>query len=128
MKAKTAPSRTNSNPKVEEWFESLNHPLKNTMLHVRIAILEADDRITEAIKWSAPTFEYKGNLASFQPKARNFVSLMFHRGSEVPGNHPALEGDAPLVRIMRFKDDADVEKRRKELQRVVKAWCDWKSG
>ena len=98
------------------------------MLLVRYAILEADDRMTESIKWSAPTFEYKGNLASFQPKARNFVSLMFHRGAEIPGNHPNLEGDSSLVRIMRFKDGVDVEKRRKDIQAVVKAWCEWNSG
>ena len=128
MISKTASARSHSNPKVDEWFQSLDHPLKDTMLLVRNAILEADDRITESIKWSAPTFEYKGNLASFQPKARNFVSLMFHRSSEIPGHHPALEGDAPLVRTMRFQDKEEVEKRRKELQSVVKAWCGWKSG
>jgi hypothetical protein len=128
MKAKSTSSPAHTNHKVDEWFQALDHPLKNAMLLVRYPLLEADDRITESIKWSAPTFEYKGNLASFQPKARNFVSLMFHRGAEIPGNHPGLEGDSPLVRMMRFKDEADVEKRRKELQAVVRAWCDWKSG
>lgn len=128
MKPKSTSPRTHTSPKVDEWFNALDHPLKNAMLLVREAILEADERMTESIKWSAPTFEFKGNLASFQPRARNFVSMLFHRGAEIPGNYPGLEGDAPLVRIMRFQDEADVKKRRKELQAVVKAWCDWRSN
>ena len=113
----------NSNPKVDEWFQKLDHPLKGAMQSVRQVIMEADDRMSESIKWSAPTFEYKGNLASFQPRAKKFVSLMFHRGSEIPGNHPKLEGDAALVRTMRFADEADVDANRKALQAVVRAWC-----
>ena len=91
-------------------------------------IMNADSRMEESIKWSAPTFAYEGNLASFQPKAKKFVSLMFHRGSEIPGNHPLLEGDAALVRIMRFVDLEDVDEKKADLEAVVKEWCDWKEG
>jgi hypothetical protein len=121
-------STRNSNPEVDRWFGVLDHPLKEAMLLARQIILDADQRMSESIKWSSPTFAFKGNLASFQPKAKQFVSLMFHRGSEIPGDHPRLEGDAPLVRIMRFRNEADVEARRSELQAVVRAWCDWRAG
>jgi len=121
-------SKRNSNPEVDKWFSELDHPLKQAMLLARRIILEADGRISESIKWSSPTYAYQGNLASFQPRARQFVSLMFHRGSEIPGEHPGLEGDAPLVRIMRFRDEADVENRRSDLQAVVRAWCEWKEA
>ncbi len=114
----------NSNPQVDEWFQELDHPLKGAMIQTRYIILEADERISESIKWSAPTFAFKGNLASLQPKAKKFVSLMFHRGSEIPGDHPDLEGDAALVRTMRFQDEDDVEDHREVLQAVVRAWCD----
>lgn len=118
----------NANPQVDTWFRQLDHPLKGAMLLVRNIILAADGRISESIKWSAPTFEYKGNLASFQPKSRRFVSLMFHRGSEIPGDHPGLQGDASLVRIMRFEDATDVKAQRDALAEIVRAWCDWKDG
>lgn len=118
----------NANPEVDKWFAKLDHPVKEAMLLVRQHILEADERITETIKWSAPTFEFKGNLASFQPKAKKFVSLMFHRGSEIPGDHPMLEGDAPLVRIMRFQDGAEAASRKEALQAVVRAWCNSKAA
>ena len=120
------PASKNTNPEVVEWFETLEHPLKDAMLHVRKVILDADGRIVESIKWSAPTFAYEGNLASFQPRATKFVSLMFHRGSEIPGDHPLLEGDAALVRIMRFSDLMDVKSKHADLEAVVRAWCDWR--
>lgn len=122
------PVSKNSSPEVDEWFANLNHPLKDAMLRVRQVILEADERIEESIKWSAPTFAYEGNLASFQPRATKFVSLMFHRGSEIPGNHPLLEGDAALVRIMRFSDLDDAENKQKHLEAIVRDWCDWKEA
>ena len=121
-------SLKNYNPQVDEWFLTLDHPLKNAMLLTRHFVLEADDRISETIKWSTPTFEFKGNIASFQPKAKQFVGLLFHRGSEIPGSHPYLEGDSPLARVMRFRDEGEVETRRESLQSVFKAWCDWKGN
>ena len=128
MSADERSNLSNSNPIVDGWFLELDHPLKEEMLHVRYLILEADERISESIKWKAPTFEFKGNLVSFQPRAKKFVSLMFHRGAEIPGNHPVLDGDAALVRTMRLKDKSDIEDQREALQSVVRAWCDWKAG
>jgi hypothetical protein len=64
---------------------------------------------------------------SFNP-SKKFVSLLFHRGAEIPGRHPRLEGDGKLARTMRFVDAAEVEKGRKDLERAVRAWCDWKAG
>ncbi len=72
--------------------------------------LDADLRITESIKWSTPTYSYQGNIFSFNP-AKKFVSLLFHTGAQIPGDHPALEGDTETARVMRFSDAEDVERR-----------------
>jgi hypothetical protein len=79
--------------------------------------------VTESIKWKTPTFAYKGNIASFNP-SKNVVSIMFHRGSEIPGDHPRLEGDGKLVRTMRFVDADQLEAGESELAAVIRAWCD----
>ena len=118
----------NRSAEVDAWFEGFEHPLKDAMLRVREIILGADERMAESVKWSAPTFTFQGNLASFQPRTKNFVSLMFHRGSEIPGDHPHLKGDAALVRTMRFTDLRDVEVRRPDLEAVVRAWCESKAS
>ena len=84
-------------------------------------------RITESIKWKTPTFSYRGNIASFNPSKR-LISILFHRGAEIPGDHPRLEGDGRLARTMRFTDLDEVEAGRAELEAVIRAWCDWKAG
>jgi uncharacterized protein YdhG (YjbR/CyaY superfamily) len=52
---------------VEVWLEKYDNPMKPVVLKLRDIILAADDRIDECIKWQAPTFTYKGNIASFFP-------------------------------------------------------------
>ncbi len=109
------------------WLDEAAHPLDATMRRAREIVLGADDRVTESIKWKTPTFAFKGNIASFNP-SKNLVSIMFHRGAEIPGDHPRLEGDGKLVRTMRFADLDELEVGRADLEAAVRAWCDWKAG
>ena len=107
---------------VDAWFEERKHPLTDAMQLARGLILEADPRVTESVKWKTPTFAYQGNIVSFNP-SKNLVSLLFHRGAEIPGDFPRLEGDGRLVRTMRFADVTEVEAAADELQAVIRAWC-----
>ena len=91
----------------------------------REIILGVDDRVTESIKWKTPTFAYEGNIASFNP-SKNIVSIMFHRGAEIPGDHPRLEGEGKLVRTLRFAGLDELEAGWADLAAVIRAWCDWK--
>ncbi len=111
---------------VDQWFLDKAHPLDELMRQVRAVILDADSRVAESIKWQTPTFSFHGNIVSFNP-AKNFVSLLFHRGAEIPGDHPRLEGDGKLTRTMRFRSSAELEAGRAELAAVIRAWCDWKA-
>lgn len=115
------------NAEVDQWFEERGHPLDAAMRRVRDIILDADDRVTESIKWKTPTFDYRGNIVSFNPSKR-FVSLMFHRGAEIPGEHPRLEGEGKLARTMRFANLEEVEAARTDLEAAIRAWCDWKGS
>ncbi|MDH4278674.1 MAG: DUF1801 domain-containing protein [Acidimicrobiia bacterium] len=113
----------NRNPEVDAWFAEKQHPLDDAMQRARDIILGTDDRIAESIKWKTPTYAYKGNIISFNP-ANKHVSLMFHRGAEIPGDHPRLEGDGKLVRTMKLADVAEVEAARGDLEAAVRAWCE----
>jgi hypothetical protein len=50
---------------VDAWFARYENPKKDVVLRIREVVLAADARIEESIKWQAPTFSYRGNLASF---------------------------------------------------------------
>jgi hypothetical protein len=114
----------NTNPEVDVWFKRYDNPQKALVQAVRETILKADNRVTETIKWQAPTFVYKGNIASFFPKTKTHASLMFHKGATIPGRFPSLEGEGKEGRTMRFTDMKDLKAKAAELKAVVKAWCD----
>jgi hypothetical protein len=101
--------------------------MEEAMQAVRDVTLSADPRITESIKWSTPTYSYEGNIFSFNP-AKKFVSLLFHTGANIPGDHPGLDGEGDTARVMRFADAGEVKRRADELREVLAAWCRWKDG
>jgi hypothetical protein len=96
-------------PEVDAWFERYDNPMKPVVQRIRDIVLDADPRIDEVIKWQAPTFTYKGNLASFYPKNRHHASLMFHVGAQIPGSYPRLEGTGDTSRVMKVADHEDAE-------------------
>jgi hypothetical protein len=116
------------NQDVDDWLDRYDNPMKPLVERVRAIVLGADDRIGEVIKWSTPTFVYKGNLASFQPRAKQFVSILFHEGASIPGEHPLLGGGGDHARYARIADAAELEARRPELEAIVRAWCDARDG
>ena len=113
---------------VDVWFGGFEYPLKEVMSRVREIILDADDRIDECIKWKTPTFTYEGNLMSFNPRSKAHVSLLFHTGATIPGDHPRLDGGGAIARYMKIADLADAEAAKPELEAVVAAWCAMKSA
>ena len=112
---------------VDAWFNATDHPRKDLMQAVRRAVLAADARVTETIKWKAPTFMFNGNIASINPQAKSHVSLMFHTGASIPGDFPSLQGGSGTAKYMRFEDEADCAAKSDELQSVIRAWCKMKA-
>ena len=112
----------NINPIVDEYLLKKDHPLTAEIQQIREIILSTDDRIEEVIKWSSPTFIYKGNLASFFMNAKKFVSLMFHNGAIINVDNGLLQGDAKQGRTARFEDLEDIKNKKDALQEVVIGW------
>jgi len=113
-------------PAVDAWFETYDNPQKDLVQAVRRVILEADPRISETIKWQAPTFMYKGNLASFYPRSTKHVSLMFHTGASLPDPTGLLEGEGETSRVAKFLDEADLASKTEALRGLVAAWVEQK--
>lgn len=113
---------TAHDPDVDAWFDRYDNPQRDLVMAVRDAILEADDRVTEVVKWQAPTFVYKGNIASFYPKTKTHASLMFHRGAALDDPDGLLEGEGDVSRVARFLDADDLAAKRDALQRLIREW------
>jgi hypothetical protein len=115
-------------PEVEAWFDAYDNPMKPVVQRIREVVLASDSRIDECIKWKAPTFTYRGNLASFYPRSKQHASLMFHQGAKIPGEHARLEGTGDTSRVMKLGSVAEVDTAAADIERIVKAWCDWREG
>ncbi|HLF78127.1 MAG TPA: DUF1801 domain-containing protein [Dehalococcoidia bacterium] len=113
---------------VEAWLNASKHPMKELMRELRHVILDADERVDECVKWKTPTFTYKGNIASINPQAKQFLSLMFHRGASIPGAYPSLQGGGEVARYMRFSSTDDLASLKGEVQSAIRAWCDMKDN
>ena len=116
------------NGEVDIWFERYENPMKPVVERIRAIVLGADRRIEECIKWQAPTFMYRGNLASFFPKSKQHASLMFHTGARIPGDHPRLEGGGDTSRVMKIGSVAEANAAKGDIERIVRAWCDWRDA
>ena len=114
----------NINPDVDQFLNEKEHPLTGEIQKVREIILSTDERIEETIKWSSPTFMYKGNMASIFMNAKKHVSLMFHKGALMNDTTGFLEGDGKETRQARFTDLKDIDNKKKSLEKVVKTWID----
>jgi uncharacterized protein YdeI (YjbR/CyaY-like superfamily) len=110
------------NPKVDAFLAAKKHPLTAEIQLVRAIILATSDKVTEDIKWSSPTFMYKGNIASFFMNAKKQVSLMFHKGAIIPDKHGVLEGDGKETRMIRFADMNDIHAKKDALRAIILAW------
>ena len=70
---------------------------------------------------------YNGNLASFYPKSKEHASLMFHLGAKIPGTHRRLEVSGDTSRVMKIATVAEANKAKPDIEKIVRAWCDWRS-
>lgn len=89
---------------------------------VRQIIPDTHPAIEETIKWSSPTFMYKGNMASYFMNAKKHVSLMFHKGALIPDSTGLLQGEGKERRTAKFASLEEIEARKEDLQALVRAW------
>jgi hypothetical protein len=111
---------------VDAWFEKYDNPQKDLVQRVRQVILDTDPRITETIKWQAPTFMYRGNIASFYPKTKSHVSLMFHTGASLPDPSGVLEGEGDTSRVLRILNHDDLTAKTDAIRQFVSSWIQLK--
>jgi uncharacterized protein YdhG (YjbR/CyaY superfamily) len=105
---------------VDEYMASLEHRLKAEVQAIRAIILAVDPRIKEEVKWNAPNFSYKDYIATFNLRTEEHVHLIFHNPAIASIHSEILEGDYPDRRMAYFRDMADVQAKKSEIEFVVR--------
>jgi Domain of unknown function (DU1801) len=117
---------------VDEFMRLLEHPLKAEVQAVRTIVLGSNLRITEAIKWNAPSFACGAHFATFNLRPRDAVHLILHFGAkrnEISTDGVRIDDPTKLLRwrakdraIVEFRDMAAVEAGRAALEAIVLRW------
>ena len=109
---------------VDDYMRALEHPFKAEIEAVRSIIVNANSRISERIKWNAPSFFCGLDMAAFNPRAKGFVQIVFIYPKGAPANtrDGLLQGDWKDRREARFYDLKDVKAKKPALEKVVNDW------
>jgi hypothetical protein len=116
----------NINQEVEKYLENSNLFMQNEIEIIRKIILEANPKIQERIKWSAPSFYYKKDMAAFHNRAKNCVHLtfVFYDNKMIHNSNGLLEGEFKDRRFAKFYDIEDIENKKNDLINVVNQWVE----
>lgn len=108
--------------KVDEFLSKLDHPLKAEMEAVRNIITKASAKIEEDVKWGGPSFFYKEDMATFNPRIKNYVAVIFHKGELINDKSGVLEEAPKGKAYAKFYSMEDVKAGKAGLEKAVKAW------
>ena len=106
---------------VEQYLSTLEHPMKAELEALRAIIKGANAKISERIKWNAPSYYYQEDIVTFGPPARkpDEILLVFHHPAVVKISSDLLQGDYKDRRLAIFKSMAEVVANREEVARII---------
>lgn len=112
-------------------MEALDHPHKTGIETLRSAILGADPRIAEEIKWKAPSYKLKDHFLTFRLFPSKPIQLIFHVGAKplVPARAFTLDLPPEVVRwaapdrcVLTFVDAQQAEALAPRVALAVRQW------
>lgn len=118
---------------VNTFMTALEHPLKAEIETVRAIILDTDLRITERIKWNAPSFYFKDDFATFKLRPMQTVQIVLHTGAKVKENPKEIQINDPsgLLKwaakdrcVVTFLDMQDIASKKTAFVAILKQWIE----
>lgn len=120
---------------VVDFLDKLEHPLKAEIEEVRKIILDANDQLTEHIKWKAPSFCMNNeDRVTFNLHGKGSFMLVFHCGAKVKekvSKEPLFEDTTGLLdwvtgdrATVKFTDMADILAKKEKLNEVIHKWLE----
>ena len=118
--AKPAASKKPSDEEqVKAWMAKLEPAAKKEIEAVRKIIKGASPKLSERIKWNAPSYYYKEDIVTFGPYKTHKLLLVFHHPAVVKIKSALLEGDYKDRRLVYFDGLKAVKDNAKELERIL---------
>jgi hypothetical protein len=119
---------------VEQYPSALRGPIASEVRRLRDGILALDDRITEHIKWKAPSFVVSGeDRVTFALRPGRGLEVILHRGVAVRADTATFrfDHDSGIVRwaspdrgIVSLADASAIAAHRDVLLALIRRWID----
>jgi uncharacterized protein YdhG (YjbR/CyaY superfamily) len=121
MTAKAKAPRLTDEEQVKVWMNKLDIEMKPAVESVRKIIKAAGPKLSERIKWNAPSYYYKEDIVTFGPaKSKDKIILVFHHPKIVKIKSDLLQGDYKDRRLVYLNSDKEIKVAKRELERIIK--------
>ncbi|MCC7466368.1 MAG: DUF1801 domain-containing protein [Saprospiraceae bacterium] len=117
------PAKPSDAAQVANYMQVLDHPLKPEIERLREILKSADARLSERIKWNAPSYHLEGvDIVTFGPMMRRKeeILLVFHHPKIVEVSSSLLEGSYKDRRLVTLRSLEEVEEKAEELVRIMR--------
>jgi hypothetical protein len=104
---------------VKAYMNKLAPSVKKEIDAVRKIIKNASPKLSERIKWNAPSYYYIQDILTFGPYKTHKLLLVFHHPALLKIKSRLLEGDYKDRRLVYFKNKNEAEGHKKELSRII---------
>ncbi|SER57904.1 DUF1801 domain-containing protein [Pedobacter rhizosphaerae] len=111
------------NPKVADFMTTVAHPLKEEMEKL-IQIISSNPQITSDIKWGGPSFRFKEDMATINPKIKNYVVVVFHKAALLKSDFGFLEDAGKGKSYGKFYSMDDVLRNEQGIKLAVQNWIE----
>ena len=95
---------------------------KSVIFFLLSIIKNADSRLTERIKWNAPSYFIQDDLLTFNLHLTKQIRLVLHHPAIVKIQSGLLEGNYADRRLMYFSSMEEIEEKKTELERILKEY------
>lgn len=122
----------NKSKEVTLFLDEQNHPFRKEIEQLRNYILDANNELTENIKWNAPNYCFNNeDRITMRINPPKQVQIIFHCGAKVKvqPNNKLIQDDFGILTwkgndraIATFKNITDIENRKEFLSKIVADW------
>jgi hypothetical protein len=128
--AKSKPG-TQVSTEVLALLAGLEHPHKAGIEALRKWILALSEKVTEEVKWNAPSFKLEDHFATFRIHPPKYIQLILHTGAKAKSNTKAFAVDDPagLLKwpasdraVMTIVSEAELQKNKDHVLRMLRQW------
>ena len=124
---------TESQNPVLIYLHGLDHPMKQEILKIREIIFQVNAKLTEQIKWNAPSFSMEGEdriTFNFPPK-KDCIQLVLHRGAKkkdmpkdrlISDNSGLLKWATDDRALIRFTSMDEILYHQTQFSEIIRKW------